>query len=122
MNTAAPDVFAMAEKRLAWIDQRQGVLVQNIANANTPGYLARDITPFSDVLAAEARRVGSGGAPAATSQAKPDRGLAGRSLDGNAVVLDEQLEKIAETDTAHQLSMNLYKKYLSLFKTALGRN
>ena len=29
--------------------------------------------------------------------------------------------QVAETDTAHQLAMNLYKKYASLFKTALGR-
>ena len=106
----------MAEKRLAWIDQRQSVLAQNIANANTPGYQARDITPFSDVLAAEARR---STAPARTPV---DRNLAGRSLDGNAVVLDEQLEKVAETDTAQQLSLNLYKKYAGMLKTALGRN
>ena len=123
MSTAPIDVFALAEKRLAWIDQRQDVLAQNIANANTPGYAARDIAKFSDVLAAEARRTETGGSGTAAFglQAPKDRTVAARSLDGNAVALDEQLMKVAETDTAHQLAMNLYKKYTGLFKTALGR-
>ena len=30
-------VFDLAEQRLAWLDQRQRMLAQNVANANTPG-------------------------------------------------------------------------------------
>ncbi len=44
------DFFALAARRLDYIDQRQRVLAQNIANANTPNYQARDLSPF------EARR------------------------------------------------------------------
>jgi len=123
MNAPPIDVFALAEKRLAWAGQRQSVLAQNIANANTPGYAARDVKPFKDVLAASAQREAGGSTLAATQPAaRPDRANAAVSLDGNAVVLDEQLERIAETDAAHQLAMSLYKKYSSMFKTALGRN
>jgi flagellar basal-body rod protein FlgB len=118
------DVFALAEKRLAWIGQRQSILAQNIANANTPGYAARDIKPFSEVLAAQADRADSTSFTPVSSDAASsfDPTASGRSLDGNGVALDEQLEKVAETDTAHQLATNLYKKYVSLFKTAIGRN
>jgi flagellar basal-body rod protein FlgB len=123
MDTAAPNVFAMAEKRLAWIGQRQSVLAQNIANANTPGYAARDIKPFSQVLADQAEQTEDGFTLASTgSQAPGDPGAPAITLDGNSVVLDEQLEKVAETDTAHQLATNLYKKYESLFMTAIGKN
>ena len=120
MTQASGDVFAVAEKRLDWIDRRQAVLAQNIANANTPGYQARDVKPFADMLADEARRTA---APTATQIATAPRDRATRetSLDGNAVKLDEQLEKVAETDTAHQLAMNLYRKYEGLFRTAIGR-
>lgn len=127
MNATPADVFALAEKRLAWTNQRQGVLAQNIANANTPGYAARDVKPFGEVLAAEARRVAAarrGFTPVSasgTGAAPLDRTVSERSMDGNAVALDGQLQKVAETDTAHQLAMNLYKKYATLFKTALGR-
>lgn len=108
---------------MAWAGQRQDVLARNIANANTPGYVARDVNAFKDVLAAQGRQDAGGFISTSTrSQGNPDRTNAARSLDGNAVVLDEQLEKVAETDTAHQLAMNLYKKYASMFKTTIGRN
>jgi flagellar basal-body rod protein FlgB len=116
MTIVSTDVLALAEKRLAWIDQRQRILAQNIANANTPGYAAKDIAPFSEVLASQSGRSGT----AAT--VSKDRASPGRSIDGNAVALDEQLEKVAESDTAQQLASNLYKKYLGLFKTAIGRS
>lgn len=122
MTLTANDVFALAEKRLAWINQRQGVLAQNIANANTPGYAAKDVTPFSDVLAAEAGRPAVSSVTAGSSVPKKDGAPAGQSLDGNAVVLDAQLEKVAETDTAQQLASNLLKKYAGLFRMAIGRS
>ena len=123
MNPTSTDVFALAEKRLAWIGQRQSILVQNVANANTPGYTARDIRPFSEVLATEAQQTQNDTASVLTDVGSAaDPTSSGHSLNGNAVALDEQLEKVAETDTAHQLATNLYKKYVSLFKTTIGRN
>jgi flagellar basal-body rod protein FlgB len=124
MNPTSPDVFALAEKRLDWIGQRQSVLAQNVANANTPGYVARDIKPFSDFLAADAQQTASGGFTSVSSGPLPPRDPATSaiSLNGNSVALDEQLEKIAAMDTAHQLATNLYKKYASLFKMVIGKN
>ena len=51
-------LFDLAERRLAWIDRRQGLLAQNIANANTPGYMAKDLVPFAQTLA-KGRRAGA---------------------------------------------------------------
>jgi flagellar basal-body rod protein FlgB len=124
MDPAASDVFAVAEKRLNWIGQRQSVLAQNVANANTPGYAARDIKPFGDFLADEAAQATGDGFTAVSTGAPSPRDPATSeiTLNGNSVTLDEQLEKIAETDTAHQLATNLYKKYVSLFKTVIDKN
>lgn len=116
MNTASPDIFYLAEQRLSWTQQRQAVLAQNIANASTPGYSARDIEPFAAFLAQTEQREATG------KTAKLNKVAAERSLDGNTVTLDEQLVQVAETDTANQLAMDLYKKYLTLYKAALGRN
>lgn len=123
MNISPIDVFALAEKRMAWAGQRQNVLAHNIANANTPGYAARDVKAFKDVLIAQQRQGAERLTLASTRlPGSLDRTNAAKSLDGNAVVLDEQMEKVAETDSAHQLAMNLYKKYTGMFKTAIGRN
>ena len=121
-------VLELAEKRLAWTDRRQQVLAQNIANANTPKFQAHDLMPFAAIIArhASAELVqtqpnhiappagpGAGIAPLA----KPRE----RAPDGNAVSLDEELTKIADTETTQELVTNLYKKYLGLFRLALGR-
>ena len=44
-------LFNLADRRLAHIGQRQEVLAQNIANADTPGWKSRDLKPFVDMLA-----------------------------------------------------------------------
>ena len=49
--TAAPktDLLALTERRMAWLENRQRVLAGNIANADTPGYLPRDVRSFASV-------------------------------------------------------------------------
>ena len=118
----------LAERRLAWLEARQRVLAQNIANADTPGYRPRDLQPFATLLArqggvamarTDAAHLGpaSGGGP----HARPDRLVAERARNGNAVALDVQAMKVADTDTAHALATGLHRRYLGLFRTALGR-
>jgi flagellar basal-body rod protein FlgB len=119
--------IALAESRLRWADRRQQVLAQNIANADTPGFRPADLRPFPQTLA----RASTGLArtdprhllPArgGDGQAVQDRRAAERTPNGNAVALDEQALKVAETDAAHALAMGLHRRYLALFRTALGR-
>ncbi len=122
MDPASLDVFAVAEKRLAWIGQRQRVLAQNVANANTPGYAPRDIKPFKDFMADETSASEGLTLVSTGSELSRDPARTGVSLNGNSVALDEQLEKTAETDNAHQLATSVYKKYLSMFKSVIEKN
>ncbi|MBX9701746.1 MAG: flagellar biosynthesis protein FlgB, partial [Acetobacteraceae bacterium] len=57
----------------------------------------------------------------ADPRARPDRLAAERARNGNAVALDEQAVKVADTDTAHALAAGLHKRWLGMFRTALGR-
>ena len=41
------NVFSAVRKRLSWLTQRQEVLAQNVANADTPKYKARDLKAFN---------------------------------------------------------------------------
>lgn len=121
-------LFQLAERRLAWTDARQKLLAQNIANIDTPHWAGRDVAPF------QARLQGSltGALPLARTEAGHLDGktaspgvatvTAGeRSPDGNSVTLDDQLTRIAETDATHEMTADLYRKYLGMFRTALGR-
>jgi flagellar basal-body rod protein FlgB len=126
MSSNGMDLFDLADQRLAWIDRRQGVLAQNIANANTPGYVAKDLQPFAQTLArampglalTDARHLtGSGSAGRTDPMLRP----AERAPDGNGVSMQQELTKVANTEDAQALVTNLYHKYLGLYRTVLGK-
>lgn len=130
MDPTRTTPVSLAERRLAWLESRQRVLAQNIANADTPGYRPRDLRPFAETLAGagggggigllrtDARHLAPAGAPPG---ARPDRQVAERAPNGNAVALDQQALKVADTDTAHAFATGLHRRYLGMFRTALGR-
>ena len=128
MDPTRINLFGLAEKRLAWTALRQSVLAANIANANTPAFQARDIQSFASIL--------SGGGSIEPVRTQPmhmtgtaPSGLASlttdlpkvRALDGNTVALDEQLTKVADTETTQGLVTSIWKKYVGMFSMALGR-
>jgi flagellar basal-body rod protein FlgB len=125
MDPTGNPLFALAERRLAWADRRQSVLAQNVANADTPGYQPRDVAPFMAALQTAA--ITLAGADGASLAGTASEGLlgaskpSGREPDGNAVSLDQELTKIADTDTTQSLVTAIYKSYLGLFRTALGQ-
>ena len=127
--TGAPrDPLALAERRLHWLDRRLAVLAQNVANADTPGFRPRDVTPFREELAGRLRltlartQPGHGsGSPLAAANARTERGVAEVAPDGNAVSLDREALRIAETDTAHQLAMAVHRSFMGMFRLTLGR-
>ena len=130
MDTTRSGPMALAERRLAWLERRQQVLAQNIANADTPGYRPRDLASFSQTLAAASQSAGQGLAvtsprhiaPGGTGlRARPDRAAVETSPDGNGVSLDREALKVAETDQAHALALALHRRWAGMYRTALGR-
>ena len=55
MNLPDVPLLSMLRERMTWLHQRQDVLSQNVANADTPGYVARDLKAqdFSAMLAGQ---------------------------------------------------------------------
>ena len=128
-------LFQLISARMSWLSQRQVVLSQNIANADTPDYQPKDlrVADFTRLVEGFADRPGkltlAQTAPAHLEGAPAARvGLAGHAQrtvyevapDGNAVVLEEQSAKAAETALDYQLTSNLYRKYLGMVRIALG--
>src|SRR5579872_4545556 len=101
MDPTQIGIFDLAERRLDWVDRRQAVLAQNIANANTPQYQPHDVQPFVAALdtAAVIAPVRTqpdhlAGTVDTSSQAELVQRPAAHAPDGNAVALDEQLVKV----------------------------
>lgn len=126
-------IFAMMTKRMAWLTKRQEVLAQNIANSDTPGFRPSDLMAqnFRGMLGSssgasmELRQTNSGHiAPTKRPQAfreDKQKETYETSLDGNAVVIEEQLMKVSETQGNYRLATNLYRKHVEMFRAALGR-
>ncbi len=127
------NIFAVLGKRLDWLSQRQQVLAENVANADTPNYVPRDLdeAEFGRILrnqlspvdpkathAAHLRGTVQRGGPANSTRQKDPYET---SPSGNAVVLEEQLIKVGKTQSDYQTIVNLYRKHMDMVRTALGR-
>jgi flagellar basal-body rod protein FlgB len=128
MSSAKTDIFDLAEKKLSWLAERQNVLASNIANANTPGFRGSDIQSFASVLTGMTAVVPtrtqamhlSGTLPADIAETTPDSSPA-KSVDGNSIALDEQLTKVADTESSQSLVTTIWKSYVGMFNTVLGK-
>lgn len=130
MNLDRLGLFQLIARRLDWLSQRQTVLAQNVANADTPDYQARDLRPFADYVGGSFARklepavtqpghiaVGHGPGDA---RSEHQRDLYEVSPSGNEVNLEQQLMQLGDTAMAHQTAINLYRKQLGMIRLALG--
>jgi flagellar basal-body rod protein FlgB len=140
--------FSVLRARLGFLNERQRVLAENVANASTPKYVARDLDPraFNEAVARAmpnggggssgaggasipspvtmvATRAGhiSGGAPASGGGRIVRAPDSETTLDGNAVVLEEQMIKVADTRMNYDAALGLYQKGLQLMRLAARR-
>lgn len=110
---------------------RQSVVAQNIANADTPGYRAKDVVSFSEVFqtdnitkmrATRPQHVfwgpsNSESAPQAQTVDRPGA----MSPNGNSVSLEGEMMAAAAAKRDHDLALTVYKTSLGIMRSALGR-
>jgi len=133
MSVADLPLFAVLKSRMRWLEERQKVLAENVANADTPRYRTRDLKQldFNAELNAtvqaqvklSATASGHIAAPAGETSAHPQRPRGGFETkpSGNAVVLEEEMMKVAQTQMDHQTATSLYARGLAMLKTAIGK-
>jgi flagellar basal-body rod protein FlgB len=107
-----------------------------VANADTPNYRGRDLKQldFHEVLKSTSASTGAvklaatapghitgSGVGEATRFATDNRGGFETTPRGNAVVLEDEMMKVAQNQMDHQAATALYSRGLGLLKTALGR-
>ncbi len=127
-------LFTLLKGRLGHLTQRQRLISQNVANADTPGYVGRDLNRFTFSDALKSERGGGASSVARTqaghlagparsdavwkSRAAPDSST---TLDGNSVVLEEQMMKMAESRADYEAAVGFYQKSLGLIRLAAKR-
>lgn len=125
-------LFAVLRENMSWLSSRQRVLAENIANADTPGYRARDIDRPD--FAATLREASEGRSALHRTNSRHIGGSAGNSANGfrvtdapdsasqpngNTVVLEDQMMNVAETQMNHRAAVGLYEKSLGMLRMAI---
>jgi flagellar basal-body rod protein FlgB len=126
-------LFKAAGAKMKYLNTSQQVIAQNIANADTAGYIAKDlseisfdrvlskvsgrnqlqITATSGVHLGSSSQVGdySEGDQKSTYEVTPS---------GNAVNIEEQLVKSNKVQMDYSMMLNIMKKQVGMIKTAIG--
>ncbi|AUH33618.1 FlgB family protein [Paracoccus tegillarcae] len=123
------ELVQMARAMTDHAAQRQKVVARNIANADTPGFAARDVTPFGEsyrggqgdngLRGTNPRHLttpfwSSGTARVTVDDAQP-------SPNGNSVSIEAEMIKTAELRGQHELSVGIYRSALDIMRTSIGR-
>ena len=124
-----PEILQMAGAMASHAAVRQGAIAQNIANADTPGYAARDVASFAESYEAEApgalRATRAGHLAATASAYLPEVGTRARpgteSPNGNSVSLETEMVHATEAKREHDLALAIYRSSLGILRGALGR-
>lgn len=123
-------LMKLMTRKMGYLGERQQVIAKNVANLNTPDYKPSDLKPFTFRNAlSDSRRLTpeltdkahfDGTAAAGTkNKTARDRQPYETTPDGNAVVLEQQMLKSAETSADYQTMLNLYKKQVNMIRSAI---
>jgi flagellar basal-body rod protein FlgB len=119
--------------RMQSLSERQRVVAQNIANSETPGYKAREVSQpnFSALVGGSGmvatpqvqltdRMKGLGAIQPLGAGLILDKDISETKPDGNNVTLEDQLLKMGEIQADFTAMTSLYRKQMSMLKTAVG--
>ena len=127
-------VFTALTDKMKWHQARQGLLAENVANAETPGYRGRDLKQFD--FAEQVSAFSS--ATVTTTATQPmhfsvssqgDTGFGGQPManfevtpEGNGVSLEDEMMKVTTNAMDYQAATSLYQKSIKILRTAMGRS
>ena len=132
MQIGGLSLFQALSDKMRWHQARQGVLAENVANADTPGYRERDLAAFSfgDAVKSSATLTTSATSPTHISVSSggvdsfgsAESGNFEVTPSGNGVTLEDEMMKVAGNDMDYQAVTALYTRSMRLLKIAIGRS
>lgn len=126
-------LFTALTEKMKWHQARQGLLAENVANAETPGYRGRDLKAFG--FEEHMRNISMARISTATSNPR-HIGVQGTDADGfgprrinsfeitpegNGITLEDEMMKVTANQMDYQTVTTLYTRSLRLIRTALGK-
>lgn len=140
MDLGQIPLFAMLRNRMGYLSERQKVIAENVANTDTARFVPNDLKPFSFDAAMQAQKLAQAGgassmaATQAGHMAPPNerKGLGAQfktkrspdsetTLNGNAVVLEEEMIKMSEARMDYDAAISFYQKSMNILRMAARR-
>ncbi|CUH86621.1 flagellar basal body rod protein FlgB [Phaeobacter sp. CECT 5382] len=122
------NVFKIAYSMATHAGKRQALVSENMANADTPGYHAKDIKPFKEVFAAGARP-----GDMVASRGSHLNGVSGSNMDwavttsaagadpnDNSVSIETEMLNGVEVKRQHDRALAIYKSSMKILRASLG--
>lgn len=132
MTIANMPILSALRTKMQWHQERQRLLAENVANADTANFKPRDLAPLKPEAAtasassmltltrtSSAHLAVGGGAGTQFNPARNEH-LEVRPA-GNAVDLEDEMMKVAANQMDYQAATTLYSRSLGLLKTAIGK-
>jgi len=116
-------LFDLAFRQNEWLAQRQSVISANIANANTPGYKAKDVESFEDVMRRSVSMTTTNPEHIASSDDgkvpayENDPNRAEVLVSGNDVSLEGEFLKSGEVMRSYSLNSQILKTFSSMLQS-----
>lgn len=126
-------VFSALTDKMRWHQARQGLLAENVANAETPGYRGRDLAQYDfaerSSQASHANLVTLATQPMHISVSSGEgtifdaQRMASFEVtpEGNGVTLEDEMMKVTTNLMDYQAATSLYQKSISILRVALGK-
>ncbi len=133
MGIAELPLFSAMKQKMHWHQDRQGLLAENVANAETPGYQGRDLKAFS--FKQQLGQFSVAQVTTSTTNTKhlqisigSNGGFGAQRMnsfevtpEGNAVTLEDEMMKVTANQLDYQMVTTLYTRSMGLYRSALGR-
>jgi len=117
-------VFQLASSLTRHASDRQAIVAENIANADTPGFKARDLVPFEDSFAAQSALGMRGNRPSHITNRNETvftSPFGVESPNGNTVSLEAEMMRSSDIRRQHDMAIGIYQKSLQIMRTSMGR-
>jgi len=122
------ELFQTAGEMARHAGARQAVVARNIANADTPGFKAQEIAPFTEVYRADGqmtlRATRDGhltGAATTPATAQVATSTTAPSPNGNTVSIEEEMMNAIAVGREHSRALAIYQHAMTVLRTSLGR-
>lgn len=120
------EVMSMAHLMAVHAGTRQSVIAQNVANADTPGYRANEVSSFAETyenpgLSMRATRSGHITTPGGPNAPRIKEAEGRESPNGNTVTLEREMMSASAARQQHDMALSIYQTSLDILRTSIGR-